>query len=260
MTICIAAIGKNAKDEEFIVFATDHMVTIGDLGQFEKSIAKYKVLNTNTVALLSGNPLIFDDLIKDCAGHCEFEKTRELIHTKMCAIKDAMLNKEVFEIFKIDFNYIKELLKAPIPNIFVQNLLDTINNFRLNTFILLIGYKNNLAQITEISEIGLLDYRDIDFGAVGSGTVQAINTLYFQRQSKTDPLPITLYNVYKAKRNAEVSVGVGKETDVIVLTQKGTTPITSEQLKKLSEIYESELSFGKNHNNLNEIVSTLKDM
>ena len=40
MTICIAAISvKNGKD--FIVFATDHMITTG-MGQFEHSVPKYK--------------------------------------------------------------------------------------------------------------------------------------------------------------------------------------------------------------------------
>ena len=44
MTICIAAIGKDEKGNEFVVFATDHMVSIGTLGQFEKTIAKYVIL------------------------------------------------------------------------------------------------------------------------------------------------------------------------------------------------------------------------
>jgi hypothetical protein len=62
MTICIAAIAKE-NDREYIIFSTDHMVTT-NLGQFEHSIVKYSKLNKNTVAMLAGQALLFDDLVK----------------------------------------------------------------------------------------------------------------------------------------------------------------------------------------------------
>ena len=63
MTICIAAIGRDEIGNEFIVFATDHMISIDNLGQFEKTIEKHKKINDNTVAMLAGRPLFFNDLI-----------------------------------------------------------------------------------------------------------------------------------------------------------------------------------------------------
>jgi len=62
MTICIAAIARES-NEEYIVYATDHMVTTA-MGEFEHSTIKYKLLNRNTVAMLAGDPLIFDELVK----------------------------------------------------------------------------------------------------------------------------------------------------------------------------------------------------
>lgn len=63
MTICISAIAT-CKNKETIVFSTDHRVSIGDLGQFEKEIKKYKILNKNNiVAMLSGKMLLFDRII-----------------------------------------------------------------------------------------------------------------------------------------------------------------------------------------------------
>ena len=61
MTICIAAIGTES-NKELIVFATDHMITTST-GQFEHTIAKYKELNKNTVAMLAGQALLFEDLV-----------------------------------------------------------------------------------------------------------------------------------------------------------------------------------------------------
>ena len=63
-----------------------------------------------------------------------------------------------------------------------------------------------------------------------------------------------MYNVYKAKKNSEVSQGVGKETDMLVLFQDGSTLINSDDLEKLNNLYEKELNYGKQHQDLKEIV------
>jgi hypothetical protein len=247
MTICIAAIGVDDKSKEIIVFATDHMVSIGNLGQFEKTISKFKEINSNTVAMLSGNPLIFDDLLKDCCKGKDFDIIKEKIHQNICSVKESYIQKQILDMYKIDFDYIKEVLKGQVQNKYMHNVLQSVSEASLQTNILVIGFKQNLAQISEVREIGIQDYRDIDFGCIGSGAVQAMNTLLFQRHSKSDSLAVTLYNVYKAKRNAEVAVGVGEETDIAILTEKGVTKIDGEK----------ELVLGKNHDKVKELVQSL---
>lgn len=255
MTICIAVIGTDADGKEAIVFATDHMVSISNIGQFDKTIDKYKVLNASTVAMLSGNPLIFNDILKDCNGKdCDFEMIKNTIHKNMIAIKDDIVQKQILDTFKVDMKYVQDVMRGPLQNPYVNSLLQTIATFNLQTSILLIGYKGEEAQIVEIRENLINDFHDIEFGVIGSGSVQAINTLMFQRQSKKDTLSTTLYNVYKAKRNAEVAVGVGKETDIMILTQKGRKIIAENKLGKLSGIYEDELRFGKNSKGLSEVL------
>ena len=64
--------------------------------------------------------------------------------------------------------------------------------------------------------------------------------------------------MYKAKRNAEVATGVGKETDIMVLSKAGSKRIGSEQVTALSEVYDSELSFGKTNPKLFEILKTIE--
>jgi hypothetical protein len=256
MTICIAAIGIDDKGKEAIVFATDHMISYPQMGQFEKNIEKYKKLNSNTVAMLSGNPLIFETLIGKCKKDCSFEEIAQTIQSSMNELKEQIIQKQLFDIYKINYEYIREVLKAPIPNPYIDNLLRTISVFTLQTSILLIGFKDETAQIAEVIENAINNLRDIAFGAIGSGAVQALNTLLFQVQSKDDTLASTLYNVYKAKRNAEVAIGVGKDTDVMILTTTGLTEITDDNIKILSSIYESELKFGKTNEKVKEILKS----
>lgn len=98
------------------------------------------------------------------------------------------------------------------------------------------------------------DFRDMNSHAIGSGSIQAVNTLMFQKHDKHDPLNTTIYDVYKAKRNAEVAQGVGKETELIVLTKgKGCRTITSESFKLLKEIYDNEVKQGRTHPQLKSL-------
>ena len=91
MTICIAAIGTRENGDEIIVYATDHMVSNPRVGQFEINIEKYKIINNHTVAMLSGNPLIFNDLLDNCNEDCSFKDIKKIIHKNMGEYKNQIL-------------------------------------------------------------------------------------------------------------------------------------------------------------------------
>ncbi len=264
MTICIAAIGNcKEKDKESIVFATDHMVSIGGIGEFEHEIDKFKVIpndNSKTVAMLAGAPLLFGGILKDIPESSNFSLIKERIHENLLNIRKDKTQREVFNRFNIDWESMPTLLQHPQPTPIIMRILEFVSNFTLGTNILLIGFEDNVAQIADINENDYADFRDINFHAIGSGSMQAENTLLFQRHSKKDKLSTTLYNVYKAKRNSEVSVGVGKETDIKVMTQNDILSIDEENLNKLSQIYDNEIKSGKENKILEDIVNSLKNI
>jgi len=261
MTICIAAIGKCEElgmDSEAIVFATDHMITLSEIGEFEHSIEKYRTINSNTVVMLSGEALLFDEILDGIPSNGTVDEMKETIYSNMVNIRTKRIKQIVFDRYKIDFDYLKELLKLPDHNDTVSEFLGFIKNYNLDTSVLLAGFKDGKAQIYEINEGGAINTRDINFNAIGSGGTQAINTLLFQRHSKANNLKVMLYNVYKAKRNSEVSSGVGKETDICILLSNGKKyDITPDINKSLSEIYQQEMKFGKENKGLDEIIKNL---
>lgn len=257
MTICIAAISKDVNDDELIVFATDNMISIQQIGQFEMDIDKYKRITEETVAMLSGDPLIFNDILIDCKECNNFDGMKKKIQENMANIKNERVQKQLLDTYKIDYEYLKEALKQPIQNAYLSQLFENVTKFTLNTGILLIGFKENDAQITEITETHTNELTDINFHAIGSGAVQALNTLLFQKHSKNVPLSTTIYNVYKAKRNAEVSIGVGTQTDMMILSKSGVTEIEKDKMEVLSKIYEEELNYGKNHDDVQKMIKPL---
>lgn len=251
MTICVAALAKENK-KEYIVFATDHMVTTG-LGQFEHSIIKYKKINKQTVAMLSGNPILFDDLINLKNWDGSFDKIKSQIFSNFKKKRKEMMKNQIFDKFMISESFFIEALNSKIENPLMNSIMKTVAEFNLDTSILLIGIDEGIAKISVIEENGYTDLVDINFHAIGSGADQAINTLFFQKHSNSEKLSTAIYNVYKAKRNAEVKRGVGRETELLVLSHKKVTSLADNQLEILNNIYNDELNYGKTNKGLQQI-------
>src|SRR3990167_1341025 len=167
MTICIAAIGKY-NESEIIVFATDHMISVQQIGQFEHSIEKFKKITHTTIAMLSGEALRFEDLLDEVYDETNFDEAKKKIHKNMVKLREDMIQKQLLDIYKIDYNYLKELLRIQLANPYTQGMLDFITKFTLKTNVLLIGFKDKKAQIVEITERDMVNMRDINFGAIGS--------------------------------------------------------------------------------------------
>ncbi len=251
MTICIAAISKE-NDREYVVFSTDHMVTT-NMGQFEHSILKYMCLNKNTVAMLAGQALLFDDLVKLGSECNNYEQIKRQIFDNFRNKRKEVIENEIFNVFGINQDFFKESLQKTIPNPFINNILQKVAEFKLKTQILLVGFIDSVAQITHIEESGMVEFRSMNFHCIGSGYIQAANTLLFQKHSKTNPLIPTIYSVYKAKKNAEVSEGVGKETELLVLNEDGVNKLSNDDISILDKIYKEELEYGKTHRELSNI-------
>jgi hypothetical protein len=253
MTICIAAIGQHV-NKEVVVFATDHMVTIGELGQFEHSILKWREIVPKTIAMLAGNPIFFDDLTYLSDNSLTFDKITHEIHENFKKKRKDIIKSEIYEIYGVDEEFIRTVLSEEIKNQHIAKMLDQISQYNLQTQILLVGFENQEAQIAVVDESNIANYRVINFNAIGSGMIQAVNTMMFQKHGKDDDVLTTVYDVYKAKRNAEVAQGVGKETELLVLSlNNGCSRINKEQLEILAQIYDQELRMGRTHQDLQKL-------
>jgi len=262
MTICIAGIGsckELGNKKEAVVFATDHMITFSNLGQqFEHSIEKYRRINSNTVVMLSGETLLFESAIKGIGEKDNFDNMVKQIHHNMINMRDARVRKLVLAKFQIGFKDVKDFLKLEEHNQTTEEILDAIKQISLGTSLMLVGFKDAKAQLVEINEHAYVNARDIHFNAIGSGGAQALNTLLFQRHSSKEDLKTTVYNVFKAKRNSEVSRGVGKETDIFIMTADGKIlKVGNEQIKILDEIYKKEMKYGKKQKELSDMIAQL---
>jgi len=261
LTICIAAIGKD-KDDEVIVFATDHMVSIymGEehgYWKFEHSITKYKNINKNVIAMFAGNPLVVEDLLKDTRNCKTYSDIKDQIFKNFKNLRDNQLKQGFFEILGIDRDFMKENLGKEISNEYIKRILDVYFNFSVGSSILLIGFEEidnkQQAMIADITEGRSTDFGEMTFHAIGTGSAQAVNTLYFQSHKRDDPVLTTIYDVFKAKKFAEVCEGVGQKTDLGILRIDGKTMIDPKEFEEkgiLKSVYDKEMKQARAHKNL----------
>jgi len=228
--------------------------------KFEHAIEKYKSINSQTIAMVAGVPLFLDQLIRNLNDKIQFNEISLEIYKNFLTIREDYVQTNVFNVMGVNRDFFIERLKEERNNPIIEETWEKILEFNLQTSILLVGFVNNEAAITEINEKGFTDFRQLNFHAIGSGAAQAQNTLLFQKHSKKDNLEVTIYDVYKAKRNAEVSEGVGKETDLGVLTKKGFQILNENKLENLSEIYQNELKYGRTHQALINLKTDSKMM
>jgi hypothetical protein len=250
MTICIAAISKDG-DGECIVLATDHMVSLGEDIQFEHNIKKYKPINKTTIALLSGQILLFDDLIKLSDTNLSYSNIAEEILQNFKNIRKEKVKNEILDRAQIDRDFLLARLTEPQTSEIIGALFKQIYEYSLNTTIILVGFEGNKAIISDISEEGIWRCRDMFFTTIGIGDVEAHNTLLYQKHNIIDPVKKTIYNVFKAKKHTEHLPGIGKETEILILRQDGITEF--EDLEILEEIFKKENAFGKDHEDLDKI-------
>ena len=260
MTICIAAISEeNGKD--YVVLATDHMVTTnfseGVGAEFDLDVKKFKFLDDKKecVAMLAGNPLVFEKLTSGLGeGSLNYAEYKSKIYEKFKKERKKSVENFVRGNFGVDMEYIKNAFLQPQVNPALQQGLNSILAFNLNTVMIMAGLdEKGVCHIDQITEFEVIDHTSLGFHCIGSGHLQASNILLHNRQSKKRNLRETIYNVYKAKKYSEVSSGVGKETELIVFGKGIYKYLREDDLKILEELLEKENSFKWKKESLNKI-------
>jgi 20S proteasome alpha/beta subunit len=117
-----------------------------------------------------------------------------------------------------------------------------LSEFHLETDFLVVGIDERGGHVISLIFPGTVQHFDkIGFGAVGSGIPHATTSLCLEGQTRNRRVSETIYSVYAAKRKAESAPGVGKETDLGVITKHGICFLDTDDLKSLEMLYNQSL-------------------
>jgi hypothetical protein len=224
VTVCIAAI-CTFRGSLMVVAASDRMITAGDI-QFEQPQPKVLQLGEHSAALVFGDVSEQATVVNFMQREIVTRRISNMEEMARCHAQEyAKRRVEIAEArFLRPLGLDKDLFTTQQQHFdprFIAELTHDMQMCQLdeNGGVIVIGTDNLGAHIYTIGDPGIATCHDsIGFVARGSGQWHAESQFMFSRYVKTWDLERAMYLLYSAKRRAEVAPGVGRGTDLVMIT------------------------------------------
>ncbi len=241
LTICIAALCDEGKS---IIVAADRMVSAPFLTiEFDHPNAKIDVIGQRCVALSAGDVLAVTDVLSESSGisgqlqNPAVGLITDEIKQRFVQVRHRLLNERLFQPRGLSFDdYYKRGLIQSMPSDLAMMLDNQVQAFQLGASLIVAGVDSSGGHIHSIEDPGTSQCFDrLGYHAIGSGHRHAILSLVTLQHNTLVDVPRAIFNVYCAKRQAEIAPGVGLGTDMLVITKEEMTAIDNTALEALSK-------------------------
>jgi hypothetical protein len=146
----------------------------------------------------------------------------------------------------------------PQPQMYAQ-LFMQISQFNLGAEIIVAGVDDTGGHTCLISHPGqIIPFDKIGYGITGSGATHASIKLALELQHPKSSLVDTLVSVYGAKLAAEVAPGVGKQTELYVLSSSDTWKVPDELISRIKDDLEKEKRARPESKEIGEMYARLR--
>ena len=224
MTICIAATAEN---KSAVVVASDRMLSAGFLNlEFDHPGSKIEPLGEACVGLSAGDALPAGDLFLSAHSVSAqlqnplIKQIADTIKDAYCKLRAKRIEETVFRPRSITMDsFYKQGIIQQYPSELALGLDDRVQRMDFGVTLIVAGADQGGAHIFGISDPGILDsYDRIGYHAIGSGLSHAILSLVASGQHWSKSINETVFNVFRAKRQAELAPGVGQSVELQVIT------------------------------------------
>ena len=138
--------------------------------------------------------------------------------------------------------YMKLIQEGKLTDLHYR-IISQVESYRLELEVLIAGVDDTGAHIYQIENPGYASsFDDIGYAAIGSGEYHAIRSFIENNYSVNFPVYRALYVVYEAKKYAEFAPGVGKKTDIVIVTKEGIKTVSDDLMEALEEAYNAKIS------------------
>jgi len=246
MTVCIGALcqtSENGVEAGAVVVASDRMVTLGQMQEFEHEIPKITPLGDKSVTLIAGDALRGSQVVRDTkyniAPGSSMITASQILAEKYAALRDHHIEVDIFR----PRGLTREIFyKSPLPGLQPQvafQLDNMVGVYNLGVELLLAGVDDAGAHLYQVRNPGAhaSNLQQIGYGSIGSGALHAMQSLVAFGQTPKHNLAETIFAVYASKRRAEVAPGVGRDTDLAIIRQSGIVWLAKDKLAELDKIF-----------------------
>lgn len=253
MTVCIAAICCKSTDPKVIV-AADRMVTkiIGSPIEYEHTSTKMSQLMNNCIIMSAGSvPLIEELTYRIKTG---IVKMRGDTGDKYISIRDVttvsieayqemirdFIERHILSTYNMDIEEFKkqERYNEGFLAGLNQQIVEIRREIENNLISLITGVDEEGAHIYGIRGGNFLSFNTIGYQAIGSGESPAESVFIHNKYDTNWDLEKALITVVEAKKQAEEAQGVGRETDISIITKDRIYVLPKEKINKLESVLE----------------------
>lgn len=262
MTVGLAAACKD-EDSPKVIVSADKMMTLQRASpiEFEHPGTKIKEIehpNLNAVAVASGSSSIsdkfFDRLDEWIRQDIDIDQNEGKTITDLdsieklsqigCQVHNQILretiNSRSLEQYGLSLTNIQK--SNQIDEQMLRSMMQDINDIREqfinNLTILFVGVDSQGAKIYQIKGGDYNSLNSLGYAAIGSGMQPAQSEFIYNRYSKSSSLDEALRSITAAKMKAEEAQGVGKRTDMYIVSKEDTREVNKETIDELREIQE----------------------
>jgi hypothetical protein len=242
MTVCVAALAAKGRG---LVCVADKALSFGDYIQWDSDSSKIITLNpSGSLVMVSGDEESTSRVIahlyavKDQIGGMPLADTVLLCEEQYAKAVDELVFAKIIRPRQLTRDEYIEALTATGDNHIIRSIADDVAKFSLKCSFLVCGYDDRREPfILSLDSPGVAtNMTGTGFHAIGSGSEIAISKLLFAEHKREHDIERTLYDVFDAKANAEMAVGVGYEWDATVVL--GGVLGSQEVSKEIKELIE----------------------
>jgi 20S proteasome alpha/beta subunit len=245
MTVCIGAVCCNQSGDpnKSVVVASDRMVTMGGMTEFEHETPKLVQITDRVVVLMAGDAIRGAKLVSLLPSSILPDNTSvsgiaETARQRYVQLRQQQIDIEFFVPRGISFSDFYHGLQAQINQQIVLMIEQHVVQYNYGLELLVAGVDEAGGHLHMLSNPGQENnYGQIGFCAIGSGAIHAIQSMIGFGHHGGKNLHETVFAVYASKKRAEAAPGVGKDTDLAIIHSGGVRKLTKEELDHLEQIY-----------------------
>lgn len=242
MTICMGALCQDQRPGDTIVLASDRMVTWAGMTEFEHPVPKISALCPTAHALvagdaLAGNAITGRAIAKLAGALAPVAVAATTVATSYADERLARAEAHVLGPRGLSLSRYYQSQQSMLPQV-IGALDNALASFSLGVEIIVAGVDASGGHLHTVGNPGGSQqcHDPIGYVAVGSGSVHAIQSMIGFCHSQAQPVGETVFRVLSSKRRAELAPGVGRDTDLIVISSDGPRLLTPATLAKVDDL------------------------
>ena len=250
MTVCVGALcaNKSGQKSKAIVVASDRMVTMGRMTEFEPDTPKIAPLTDKVVALTAGDALRAVALLHrlraslpTADGATTVRQIAEAASAHYAQLRSEQIQADIFAPRGILMaNFYAGQQTQMIPQL-SASIDAQVMQFNYGLELMIAGSDDEGAHLFLVTNPGgqPADFGVIGFHAIGSGSIHAVHSMIGFRHTGARELNETIFDVYLSKKRGEAAPGVGRETDLLIITDTAQKWVASKDLAALDKLVET---------------------